>query len=91
MFLDGVRVGQLRPGTALVLSMRPGRHVLSARVWFRRLDLRDEINALPGTDSDFVIRGAGGKARTYEVDRHGLPALLRDRRTVLVEPLRRLA
>ena len=87
LFVDGARVGQLRPGAALVVPLRPGPRVLSARIWLRRLDLRDQINALPGTDSDFVITGSGGRARTYGIDRHGLPVLLRDPRTVLVRPL----
>ena len=87
--VDGVRIGQLRPGTAFVVPIRLGQHVLSARVWLRRLELRDQINALPGTDSDFVIRGSGGTSRSYAVDRHRLPGLLRDRRMVLVEPVPR--
>lgn len=87
VFVDEVRVGQLRPGTALVVSLRPGLRVLSARVWLRRLDLRDQVNALGGTDSDFVITGSGGRARSYGIDRHGLPALLGDPRTILVRPL----
>ncbi len=86
VLLDGVRVGQLRPGMALVVPIPTGGHTLSARVWLRRLDLRDQINALPGTDSDFVIEGSGGRERRYAIDRHGLGAVLLDPRTVLVGP-----
>lgn len=86
IYLDGVRVGQLRAGMAFVMPMRPGLRVLSARVWLRRLDLRDQINALPGTDADITIRVSGSKYRSYDVERHGLQALLHDERTILVRP-----
>ena len=45
VFLDGVRVGQLRPGTAFVRSMPPGAHALTMRVWLRRLGTAEMINA----------------------------------------------
>lgn len=86
IYLDDKRVGQLRAGMAFVLPVRPGLHVLSARVWLRRLDLRDQINALPGTDSDIAIRASGSKSRSYGVERRGLAALLHDERMILVSP-----
>ena len=48
--LDGVWIGQL-PSWHHVRGADPtgAGHVLSARVWLRRLELRDQINALPGT------------------------------------------
>ena len=86
ILLDGVRVGQLCPGMAFVVPVRSGLRVLSARMWLRPVDLRDRINALPGTDSDITIRVSGSKTRSYGVERASLAAVLRDRRTVLVSP-----
>lgn len=86
VYIDGVRVGQLRTGMAFVVPVTPGPRVLSARVWLRRLDLQDQINALPGVDSDITIRVSGRRSRSYGVERHGLQALLRDERTILVRP-----
>ncbi len=86
VYLDDVRVGQLCAGMAFVIPVRPGLRVLSARVWLRRVDLRDQVNALPGTDSDITIRVSGSKARSYGVERHSLRATLGDARTILVRP-----
>ena len=85
VFLDGVRVGQLRPGTAFVRSMPPGAHALTMRVWLRRLGTAEMINALPGTDTDIVVRGSGGKARQYSIERRDMASVLADRRIVLLE------
>ena len=84
LFLDGVRFGQLRPGKALVRSMPPGAHVLTMQVWLRRLGAIEMINALPGTDTDIVIRAGGGKSRQYGIERRDLASVLADRRVVLV-------
>lgn len=84
LHLDGVRVAQLRPGTAVVLPIPPGEHVLTMRVWLRRLGARELINALPGTDFDVIIRSGGGKGRTYAVERGNVASVLLDRRIVLV-------
>ena len=86
IYVDGARIGQLRAGMAFVVPVRPGSHVLSARVWLRRVDFRESINALPGTDSDIMIRGSGSKIRNYGVERRELSATLRDERTILVHP-----
>ena len=85
LHLDGARIAQLRPGTATVLPMPPGAHVLTIQVWLRRLGPGEMINALPGTDTDIVIRGSGGTSRQYSVERRGLASVLADRRIVLVE------
>ena len=87
IYLDGMRVGQLRSRTAFVVPVQPGLRVLSARVWLRRVDFGDQINALPGTDTDVTIRVSGSKSRSYGVERHGLTATLRDERTILVQPV----
>ncbi len=84
--LDGVRIGQLRPGTALVLAMTPGEHTLTASVWLRTLRARELINALPGTDTDIVVQGSGSRVRDYGIERHGMAAALAGDRIVLVEP-----
>ena len=85
LHLDGVRIAQLRPGTAIVMPIQPGAHVLTMQVWLRRLGAREMINALPGTDTDIVIRGSGSKSRQYSVERRDLASVLTDRRIVLVE------
>ncbi len=87
IMLDGVRIGQLRPGTAFVLPVVPGAHILTARVWLRTLRTRELINALPGTDTDIVVQGRGERSRQYSFDRHGMTAVLVDRRITLIEPL----
>lgn len=84
LYLDGVRVGQLRPGTALIQIIPPGAHALTLRLWLRRLGTAELINALPGTDTDIAIRGAGGSARHYSVERRNLTADLADRHIVPV-------
>jgi hypothetical protein len=84
--LDGVRVGQLRPGTALVRPLTPGEHTLTMRLWLRRLGRAERINALPGTDTDIVVRGGGGTARSYSIERRDMASVLQDRSIVLVEP-----
>jgi hypothetical protein len=86
LYLDGVRVGQLRPGTALVRPMPAGEHALTMRLWLRWLGGAEMINALPGTDTDIVVRGGGGKARSYSIERRDMASVLQDRRIVLVEP-----
>ena len=86
LYLDGVRFGQLRPGTALVRPMPPGEHALTMRLWLRRLGRAEMINALPGTDTDIVVRGSGGNARSYSIERRDMASVLQDRRIVLVEP-----
>ena len=83
--LDDVRVAQLRPGTAVVLPMPPGAHVLTVRLWLWRLGGREMINALPGTDTDIAIRGSGGRSRQYSIERRDLASVLADRRIVLVQ------
>ena len=83
--LDNVRVAQLRPGTAMVLPMPPGAHVLTIRLWLWRLGGREMINALPGTDTDIAIRGSGGRSRQYSIERRDLASVLADRRIVLVQ------
>ena len=83
--LDEVRIAQLRPGTMTVMPMPPGAHVLTVQVWLRRLGGREMINALPGTDTDIVIRASGGRSRQYSVERRDLASVLKDRRIVLVE------
>lgn len=84
VYLDGVRVGQLRPGTALVRSMSPGPHALTMQVWLRRLGAAELINAIPGTDTDIVVRGSGGTARQCRIERQDLAPVLKDPRIVLV-------
>ncbi len=86
IYLDGARVGQLRAGMAFVVPLRPGLRELSARVWLRRIQLRDQVNALPGTDTDIAIHVSGSKERSYSVDRQSLQSTLRDGRTILVRP-----
>jgi hypothetical protein len=83
LYLDGVRVGQLRPGTALVRSMPPGPHALTIQLWLRRLGSAELINALPGTD--IVVRGGGGRVRQYSIERRALASVLADRHIVLME------
>ena len=85
LHLDGARVAQLRPGTAVVLPMPPGAHVLTLQVWLRQLGDGEMINALPGADYDIVVSASGGKARTYAIERRDVAAVLADRRIVLVE------
>ena len=86
LFIDRVRVGQLRPGAALVIMLPPGCHVLSACVWLRRLDLQEQINALPGTDSDFMVESSGSKRRQFGIERRDISARLRDGQTMLIGP-----
>jgi hypothetical protein len=86
IFLDGVRIGQLRPGTAFVTSVPTGARTLTIRTWLRSLGTRELINALPGTDSDLVLEGRGDRSRQFRVARHGMAAALAGRRIVLVEP-----
>ena len=85
LHLDGVRIAQLRPGTATVLAIPPGAHVLTMQVWLRRLGAREMINALPGTDCDVVVSASGGRSRQYAIERRNLASVLADRRIVLVE------
>ncbi len=86
LYLDGVRFAQLRPGTALVRPMPAGEHALTMRLWLRRLGRAEMINALPGTDTDIVVRGGGGQSRSYSIERRDMASVLQDRRIVLVEP-----
>ncbi len=86
ILVDGRRAGQLRPGTAFVMPLSPALHDVSAKVWLRALPFHYQVNALPGTDTDILIRSMGGRARQYAADRHGLDPLLRDRRLALVRP-----
>ena len=65
--------------------MPPGAHALTIRVWLRRLGTGEMINALPGTDTDIVVRGGGGKARQYSIERRDMVSVLADRRIVLLE------
>ena len=83
--LDGVFIGQVRPGTALVQSIPPGLHRVTSRVWLRRLGSAELINALPGTDSDIAIRGWGGSARKYSIERRDLSGLLATGQICVVE------
>lgn len=85
IYLDGVRIGQLRPGTALVRPIPPGPHAVTLRLFLRQLGQAELINALPGTDSDIAIRGTGGRGRQYSVERRDLAAMLADGRVVPVE------
>ncbi len=85
LLLDGVPIAQLRPGTMTALPMLPGAHGLTVQVWLRRLGGCEMINALPGTDTDIVIRGTGGRSRQYSVERRDLASVLTDRRIVLVQ------
>ena len=84
-FLDGARIAQLRPGTATVLLIPPGAHVLTMQVWLRRLGAREMINALTGTDTDTLIRGSGSRSRQYAIERRELASVLADYRIVLLE------
>ncbi len=88
LHLDGTRIAQLRPGTATVLPIPPGAHVLTMQVWLRRLGTGEMINALPGTDRGIVIRGSGDRSRQYGIERRELASMLEDRRIMLVEPPR---
>ena len=78
-------IAQLRPGTATVLPISVGAHVLTMQVWLRRLGGREMINALPSTDMDIVIRGSGSRSRQYAIERREMASVLADRRMVLVE------
>ena len=85
LHLNGARIAQLRPGTAVVLPIPPGAHVLTMQVWLRRLGTGEMINALPGTDCEIVVSASGGKSRQYAIERQDLAPVLADRRVVLVE------
>ena len=84
LHLDGVRIAQLWPGAATMLRLPPDAHDLTMQIWLPRLGRGEMINALPGTDTDIVIRGSGSKSRQYGVERRGL-ASVEDRGIVLVE------
>ncbi len=72
VFIDGSHVGQLRPGTGLLLPLRPGLRQMSASLGFLRRKVSETINSLPGTAAGFVIRCRGSRAAMLEIER--LPA-----------------
>ena len=86
LYLDGLRIGQARSGAAVVIPLPFGQHALTMRVWLRELETTALINALPGTDTDLVVRVSGGKSRRYSVTRQDLAVALADRRIVLSGP-----
>ena len=75
-----------RSGAAVVIPLPFGQHALTMRVWLRELETTALINALPGTDTDLVVRVSGGKSRRYSVTRQDLAVALADRRIVLSGP-----
>ena len=56
------------------------------QVWLRRLGTTELINALPGTDTDLLVRASGGKSSQYSVQRQDIATALADRRIVVFGP-----
>ncbi len=69
IFIDGLPVGQLRPGTGLLLPLRPGLRQMSASLGSRRHAVTETINSLPGLYAGFTIRVWGGRSPTLEIRR----------------------
>ena len=84
VLIDGVRVGQLRPGTGFLLPLRPGLRVMSAYLDRPASTVQETINSIPGGYAGYVVRNTGSRAIELSVRRDSAlrPVIPKDVRLV---------
>ncbi len=86
VLIDGTRVGQLRPGTAMLLPLRPGLRRMEAYLDRRASLVAETVNSIPGLYAGFTIRNGGTRTIELRVRRDGGPGPVLAPRTRLVRP-----
>ncbi len=77
VFVDDVRLGQLRPGTGFLVPVRPGSRTLTIFNGTRRTSVRERFEAVAGGRAGFVVRSYVGRSTVIivmpaMVDLHGM-------------------
>lgn len=77
VLVDDVRVGQLCPGTALLLPLQPGLHRLSVLLASPGRVTAERINGIPGAQAGFMVRVEGSRTFSLAMERLDPGATLR--------------
>ena len=89
LLVAGQRVGQLPPGTAMLVSLPPGLQTVEVYLDRPRTAVSELVNAIPGGIASYTVRNRGSRAIELEFRRvpGGEPPLLeRHMRLVRIRP-----
>ena len=89
LLVDGERVGQLPPGTAMLVPLPLGLRSVQAFLDRPRTAVSELVNAIPGGSASYSVRNRGSRAIELEFRRvagGGPPVLGRHMRLVRVRP-----
>lgn len=69
ILIDGQRAGQLLPGTAMLLTLRPGLRTMQVYLDRPRTAVSELVNSIPGGYAGFSVRNRGSRAIELEIHR----------------------
>ena len=87
ILIDGQAVGQLLPGTGMVLKLQPGMRTMQVYLDRPFTAVSEVINSIPGGFAGFAVRNRGSRAIELEIRRMaGVGAPLLEKHMRLVRP-----
>lgn len=69
LMIDGQRAGQLPPGTAMLLTLRPGARTLQVFLDRPRTTVSEMVNSIPAGYAGYTVRNHGSRAIELEIRR----------------------
>ena len=69
VLVDGQRVAQLPPGTAVLLPLTPGEHHVAVFLDRPVSTVTETVNGIPGTSAGYRVRNRGSRAIELEIRR----------------------